>query len=329
MTGVTPFRGVVELHTMRRFVYILSFSYSGSTLLTFLLARHAQIATVGELKASALGDVSAYDCSCGRRIGECPFWSQVREALAQRGREFSVTRFGTHYRDPRGGLADWLLATGMGGRAAEALRDAATRVWPGAARRRREITRQNLALADVVCGLRGAPLFLDGSKDAHRLRFLLEGGAPDPRVIYMVRDGRAAGMSYIKHTGAEMTLAAAEWRRTHEECRNLLARLEQRQWTQVRHEDLCRDPQGELARLFAFLGLEAPAGAATLDPAEQHILGNAMRLRDTREIRLDEAWRERISAEQREVFERVAGDVNRAYGYGEDAMPPRGVEAPA
>lgn len=328
-SAVTQDSTIDALRTMRRFVYVLSFSYSGSTLLTFLLARHPKIATIGELKASALGDVSKYDCSCGQRIQECEFWSHVRARMEQRGRAFSVEQFGTHYRDPRGGVADRLMATGMRGRSAEVLRDAATQIWPGAAQRRHDITNQNIALADVVCGLRDAPVFLDGSKDAHRLRFLLDGGVPDPRVIYMVRDGRAASMSFVKHTGEAISAAAAEWRRTHHECRHLLERLDPRQWTLLRHEDLCRDPLGELRRIFEFLGLEPLPGPVSLETDGQHILGNSMRLRDSREIRLDEAWRRKITPEQSAAFKRVAGDVNRSYGYDDAATasaPAEGTE---
>ena len=42
---------------MTDLVYILSPSYSGSTLLTFLLNTHPEIATIGELKAQALGNL--------------------------------------------------------------------------------------------------------------------------------------------------------------------------------------------------------------------------------------------------------------------------------
>ncbi|MGH8543075.1 MAG: hypothetical protein ACREX3_05465 [Gammaproteobacteria bacterium] len=41
--------------------YIASPSYSGSTLMTFLLGGHPAVATVGELKAAGIGDVDRYD----------------------------------------------------------------------------------------------------------------------------------------------------------------------------------------------------------------------------------------------------------------------------
>ena len=69
--------------TMPEMIYILSPSYSGSTLLTCLLARHPDIATVGELKASALGSLDSYKCSCGELLRECQFWDRIASRMTE------------------------------------------------------------------------------------------------------------------------------------------------------------------------------------------------------------------------------------------------------
>ena len=46
-----------------RLVYILAASHSGSTLLAMLLGSHPDVCTVGELKATSLGNVEEYLCS--------------------------------------------------------------------------------------------------------------------------------------------------------------------------------------------------------------------------------------------------------------------------
>ena len=58
-------------------VYILAPSYTGSTLLTFLLAQHKSIATIGELKATAREDLETYRCSCGSLMRKCHFWKTL------------------------------------------------------------------------------------------------------------------------------------------------------------------------------------------------------------------------------------------------------------
>src|SRR5687768_14901048 len=101
---------------MTRLLYITSSSFSGSTLLTFLLAAHPRIATVGELKATSRGDVDKYRCSCGAFIRSCPYWRSLGEELGRRGVPFDVEDFGTHFRFKEAGtLADRILAAEVRG----------------------------------------------------------------------------------------------------------------------------------------------------------------------------------------------------------------------
>ena len=53
-------------------LYVASPSYSGSTLLTMLLAEHPEVATIGEMKGGQ-EDLSSYRCSCGALFAACPF----------------------------------------------------------------------------------------------------------------------------------------------------------------------------------------------------------------------------------------------------------------
>src|SRR5689334_98468 len=79
-------------------VYIVAASHSGSTLLSMLLGSQPQACSVGELKATRLGDVERYRCSCGTLIRECPFWVRVTEAMRRRGVAFDITAAGTDVR---------------------------------------------------------------------------------------------------------------------------------------------------------------------------------------------------------------------------------------
>ena len=58
-------------------LYILAPSFSGSTLLTYLLAQHPRVATVGELKATRMGSIDEYRCSCGEPMRTCEFWQAL------------------------------------------------------------------------------------------------------------------------------------------------------------------------------------------------------------------------------------------------------------
>src|SRR5882724_5957010 len=76
--------------------YLMGASHSGSTLLAMLLGAHPEACTVGELKATSLGDAEHYRCSCKLPIRKCRFWTRVAERMAQKGvPEFDITRAGT------------------------------------------------------------------------------------------------------------------------------------------------------------------------------------------------------------------------------------------
>ena len=301
--------------SIQRFAYILSPSYSGSTLLTYLLGVHPEIATIGELKASAMGDIDEYDCSCGVRIRTCPFWQALGEELRRRGSDLDLADFGTHFRTPNAWLTDHVLGATLRGRGLETVRDIALATLPGPRRTFERVLKRNVAVAEAVTAVQGGTVFLDGSKDPIRLKFLLRAGWPAMRVIYMVRDGRAASNSYMRHYNVQMPEAARAWRRTHVASERILAQIPADSWLRVRYEDLCHDPTGMLKRIFTFLGVDASTAPTELNTHEQHILGNAMRLGRSTDIRLDEKWKRALTPADLKSFQQIAGDVNARYEY--------------
>ena len=71
------------------FIYILSQRYSGSTLLSFLLGTHPQIATIGERRKFFVHSYAnfgekALDCSCGKSFPECEHWNTIKASLMDR-----------------------------------------------------------------------------------------------------------------------------------------------------------------------------------------------------------------------------------------------------
>lgn len=297
-------------------LYIASPSYSGSTLLTFLLANHPRIATVGELKATGIGDVEQYSCSCGALIRVCPFWHRVGEEVRARGGSFDLAGFGTHFRfEPAVGLANRVLGARVRGALFESVRSLALTVLPGARSRLQGILARNREIIDAVCAIRGANVFLDGSKDPIRLKYLLESGIWNLKVVYLLRDGRGATNSYMRRYLTRMETAAQEWRKTNQECERMLARLPESSWIKVRYEDLCQDQDAALGAILALVGEKPIPPSEDFRKIDHHILGNAMRLRPLGKVEVDQKWRSRLSADDLAAFDRVAGDMNRRHGY--------------
>jgi hypothetical protein len=326
-------------HTRDRLplVYILAASHSGSTLLAMLLGSHPDVCTVGELKATSLGPLDAYRCSCGVPIQACPFWQAVTAAMRARGVAFDLSHPGTDLRTGASPYARRLLKPLHRSPPLELVRDTALHLDP---RWRRHLARVNAVNAALVGALRehtGARVIVDSSKIGLRLKYLLRDPAFDMRVIRLIRDGRAVALTYMDPerfadardprlrgggTGlardAErlpMERAAREWRRSNEEGDAIVARLDRSRWIEARYEAVCANPRVGLARLFEFLGVAPEAAPAHFRAHEHHVIGNGMRLDTTSEIRLDDRWQATLTAEELHIFDDVAGGLNRGYGY--------------
>lgn len=324
---------------MTRLSYILAASHSGSTLLSMLLGAHPQIATVGEMNLSpkSMGDLDRYRCSCGDFIRACGFWQSVKKRMAGRGFEFDLASAGTDYRTVESRYARRLLGSLCRGRFLEGVRDAGLGLSLAWRKQLPETHRRNAALASVVSEITKADVVVDSSKIALRLKHLLRNRELDVRVIRLIRDGRAVALTYIdpagfadardptrreggmggdrKHERLPMAQAAYEWRRCVEEAENILRCLTPSQWIEVRYEDYCKTPDVTLRRLQQFLGVDAGKGPSEFRTVEQHVVGNGMRLDTTSEVWLDERWRETLTEQDLRIFDDVAGDMNRRYGY--------------
>ncbi|MDT8300320.1 MAG: sulfotransferase [Sedimentisphaerales bacterium] len=300
---------------MINLAYILSASYSGSTLLTFLLGTHPKIGTIGELKATARGNVDQYYCSCGKLIHQCEFWQQVGKELAQKNVTFDITNFGTHFCCNSSRFADRLLRAAVRGTVFEKLRKVGLNFSPTARQQFKKILDKNKAVIDAVLKLQKATVFLDGSKDPIRLKYLSDSGYWNIKAIFLTRDGRGAANSYMKHHCVDMKTAAIEWKRCNEEAENILHGLNKSQWIEVRYEELCNNTENTLVRLFDFLGLDPSKRAQDFHSVENHILGNEMRMNTTSQIRLDEKWKSVLKDEELKIFDFEAGKMNRRYEY--------------
>ena len=298
----------------RRLVYIHSASHSGSTLLAQQLARHPEVATVGELSGTVHRARPGYQCSCGAELVSCGFWRAVEAAMARRGFAFSATTADTDIRNTANPLLRRLLKPLHRGALLERARDAGVSLVPGG---RGHLQRQQAlktALIDSVIECTGKPVLVDSSKSGLQLKYHLRNPALDVKVLFLVRDGRGVALSITRNQGASLPRGAQDWRRTNEEAALLSRQIEAARWMQVRYEALCADPEGTLGQLWRFIGV-APRFDEGAAPQVQHVLGHGSRLNGAAKIKLNEKWRTDLSPADLKTFEAVAGPLNWQLGY--------------
>jgi hypothetical protein len=147
---------------------------------------------------------------------------------------------------------------------------------------------------------------------------------PTCKIIHLVRDGRDCALSHLSKEyvyGYENTLrVAVEWKEQVTLCHKMGAMLPSERFYELRYEDLLADPEKELSRLCAFLGIFfSPLMLKYHEQIGKYVPENRMGLWPllNRPPVASNAfkWKSRMKTGDRAVFERIAGPVLREFGY--------------
>lgn len=145
---------------------------------------------------------------------------------------------------------------------------------------------------------------------------------PDARFLHIIRDGRDVALSHqtMPYGAGNIAECARAWVGRITTNAKMGRILGPQHYMTVRFEDLVLDTKRSLERICAFLGV--PFDAAMLrygDMVNEKIPESRRWLwpsisRPPQESKVDQ-WRQRMSTSQRIVFERIAGDTMRSWGY--------------
>lgn len=282
-----------------KFLYVTSSSYSGSTLLAFLLNTHPQIFTVSEMIGWDFRDDQDFHCSCGESLDRCAFFTKVARTFWEHDLPFKINRFGTAFQLVDNERLNRYLTAGLPrcrNSSIERLRD--TLVWhlPILRGRLNRIGYANRLFVDTALAHSGATVFADVSKDPHRLRQLARLPGLDLSVLYLVRDIRGVVVSNMRERANDVRTAARIWLWDQHDIARILQEFPGAHL--LRYEDLCRNVDHELAKIHSFLGIEHVSYPGNFKGTEHHILGNSMRTREVSNIMLDQKWKSAIRREE-------------------------------
>jgi hypothetical protein len=301
-------------------VFIGGAGRSGSTLLGQVLGQLTGFVAVGEMVSRFWAkNLDLHICGCGEPIEECAFWSAVAERTegGWHSPEFARTRelqatFGGSSLVPLLLLLPW---------------------QPRSVRRKAdEMSEHILRLYRSVADVAGANVIVDGSKDPAYAVLLHRVLGTRLRLVHLVRHSGGVAFSWTKIVSrplvgrpeAEMTRyrpgrTALRWLR-----RNLMLDLLRKRSRAIllRYEDLARDPGAELLRVCDLAGsgkddVMALLGGDMKEISTLHTCGgNPMRFQSgALSIRLDEAWRHKLSFRQRALVTTVSSPLLLRYGY--------------
>jgi hypothetical protein len=176
--------------------------------------------------------------------------------------------------------------------------------------------RNKLMLFRLVSESVGKGILIDSSKHYLEATALYHAAPRNTKVLLLVRDGRAVLYSGLKR-GYARRKALNAWRHTYSRAVPVLARqIDGKNLLRVRYEDLVANPAQELHRICGFIGVGFDVGMLDFRSRAHHVLnGNDMRLARSGTIRMDEAWKSKLTTEDLHYFETRAGQLNRDLGY--------------
>ena len=300
-----------------KYLYILSQRYSGSTLLSFLLATHPDVSTIGErrkfynksIKTAEFAHHKARHCSCGERFENCPYLNEIRKrvlsridsnALATNTTEFNI--YNNKYLNRIAyeiirfySINKWSLK------------------WTPFSEKIKELCHFNFTLAHEILDYDNSRAFLDTSKIINHALFLSMIKEFDFYVVWLVRDPRAQINSALKYNKWSIEYAAQHWMQEMQENEKILKGLGLKS-IKLRYEDLCRSPESELTNIFKFTGLDENQFSLDFRTQTQHIIGNGkMRLGNDKIIKERKEWQSELSAKQIKSIERLTADYTDLY----------------
>lgn len=329
------------------YIYIAARGHSGSTLLTLLLARHPQVVAVGELANLPLqlarDETTKWvgECSCGERPLACPMWGTVLGRIeASEGVDLNADPFSwrisdidmeEEYRDKAPLRSPFVWARNRLWRAVRYAQYYAPRFLRpllGIYRPQKTWGRNRSTLATEIAKENGVDAIVDASKDPLDMLDVYENATMPVKVIHLTRDARGNIFSMIKKLKPDdpregpVTRASHEWVKVNQRIWELAQQVPAADYLHVRYEEICRDPEGTMQRLFEFVGLEPHDVVSSQDDAagdsdQGHTIGGN-KIRFTSEklhIREDFRWRENLTEDDLAIVRRIAGPMSDTLGH--------------
>lgn len=306
-------------------IYVASVPYSGSTLLNILLGQQPRCLALGEVHQLGMPAVERIHgfgnrCSCGRRVHECDYWEDLRLRLAKASglpstSDWSEWKLTTQssYLDTAGSRA-WRFLLGFNCWLPSALR----LPWSSVAfSELRSSARHSWTFFERLAEITSASHLVDSTKAPSRLVALRHTDSKKRlRVIYLVRDGRSVAHSLLKRGFGDFRQSVRIWKRSQRSIQLAIREVPRNQIFEMSYEELCNETEKSLASLSEFLGLPIDTRLAALPESAPHMIpGNPMTFRGDRDIRLREDWKEGLSSNDLNSFQRLAGRMNARIGY--------------
>jgi len=299
--------------------------HSGSTLLTLLLGSHQNAIALGEITQMPKNLALNAQCSCGSAVRDCTLWADVVARLTRQERfarireqpyslnlgffEAGTVIDARHQTPVRQLYRRLVYAAAYAHWRTGLLPSVVTAQMSARARNKHELYR-------TVASVSSKALMIDSSKHYLDAVSIYRADPQRTKILLLVRDGRAVFYSGLKR-GKARQAALDSWLRNYTRALPLLeSQIEPDDLLRVSYEDVAADPARELHRICEFIGVDFDEQMLDYRSRVHHVLAcNDMRLAESSAIGVDAEWRDHLTRNDLDYFERRAGALNRSLGY--------------
>lgn len=310
---------------MTKYLYICSAGHSGSTLLDLLLGSHSRIESLGEITHLPKNIALNTTCTCGQTVRSCQYWLEiVNRTSSCVGFDIFTTpyRFDLGFINPKFVIdrQRQTVAYVLRGKLMRGIRYSQLALdmsFPSRLSRPFDTAVDNtFILYNNVRQIRQARIVVDSSKAYLKAIDLYKKTPEAFKLIVLTRDGRGVLYSNLKRN-ASRRKSVNGWINYYSRALRLIKRhISGEHVLYLKYEDLASSPQKELERICEFAGIEFETEMLDFARHPHHNTnGNNMRFRRNSEIRLDDAWKRKLTKSDLDYFDRVAGKINKELGY--------------
>ncbi len=314
------------MNNFYQYVYIMSAGHSGSTLLDLLLGSHSHIVSIGEISHLPKNISLNNKCSCGRNIKSCLYWNNI---LRQIIKETNIDVFNEPYKFHLGLISPAIIKDTRH----KSLRYRFQRkicmslnyfflyhnlfIFNNISRNIASSPKNNFLLYDKVLTFSDANVVVDSSKIYQKGIDLYNFAPNKVKIILLSRDGRGVMYSNMKKNVYSRKKALKGWVRYYKHAQTLIKKyVPQSHIYSLTYESLVNSPVSELKSICKFLNLDFQESMIDFAAHEHHITnGNDMRFSNSSDIRMDLSWKNNLSKDDLDYFNKYASHLNHSLGH--------------
>lgn len=291
--------------------YITSSSFSGSTLLTFILNSHPKLGTISEFDImSAIRNDPDYLCSCGDKIRQCKFFLELKHIMNSAGMEFELDNMELMFNVFASEKINRYLTQKIplfDSTTLENFRENILKLVPPYSRFIQNMHEKNKIFMQAVLKLQNANIFLDANKNPYRIKRLSEKHQVLP--IYVYKNGIAGAYSFYskrasRKPGFSFRDACIIWFKEQITINRVIVDSSPNRALSISYSEMCNDTQSVVNKIYDLCGVEHQSIAGFYEKPH-HIIGNVMRVKNIDKIVETTAWRDNLGQKEIETYFRI------------------------